>query len=280
MNLGEKIKAARKSMKITQSELAGNEITRNMVSRIESGTVTPSLDTIRYLARALSLPVSYLLSDSDDLFFYEKQERIAEIHEAFKTGEYSYCIKKISTLSALDNELNYILAVSHFKVGRHALLHGELKTAENNFSLAQKYSDETIYDTKKIVTLSHMYSAIASNIQSPLLEFNESEYVDGLEAAYDYELYKCLIQDYSYAFKDECLRCYATGKSLIKERKYREAVAVLLEAVDLSFESNYNAFIVFGIYTDLELCYKQLYDFENAYRYASKRMSMLEGFKS
>ena len=78
MLLGEKIKAARRSKKITQSQLAGDKVTRNMISRIETGTANPSLDTIKYLAQRLSLPVSYLLSEDDDLFFYEKKEKISE----------------------------------------------------------------------------------------------------------------------------------------------------------------------------------------------------------
>ena len=55
---------------------------------------------------------------------------------------------------------------------------------------------------------------------------------------------------------------------------------LLLQAADAARDREYNSFAVFGIYADLEQCYKQLYDFENAYRYSSKRMSMLEGFKT
>ena len=75
MLLGEKIKLARLAKKITQSQLAGDKVTRNMISRIETGTANPSLDTIKYLAQRLSLPVSYLLSEDDDLLFYEKKEK-------------------------------------------------------------------------------------------------------------------------------------------------------------------------------------------------------------
>ena len=49
---------------------------------------------------------------------------------------------------------------------------------------------------------------------------------------------------------------------------------------NLAKNSGYNAFVVFGIYSDLEICYKELYNFEKAYLYSTKRMSMLEGFKS
>ena len=59
-----------------------------------------------------------------------------------------------------------------------------------------------------------------------------------------------------------------------------EAVKILLEAENIAKSENYNAFVMFGIYSDLELSYKELYDFEKAYLYSTKRISMLEGFKS
>ena len=70
------------------------------------------------------------------------------------------------------------------------------------------------------------------------------------------------------------------AKNLIKERKYNEAVKILLEIEQKKGEFEYNAYLMFGVYTDLDNCYRHLFDFENAYRYASKRISLLEGFKS
>ena len=66
----------------------------------------------------------------------------------------------------------------------------------------------------------------------------------------------------------------------IKERNYHGAIVLLSEAEDIAKHGGYNAYVVFGIYSDLEICYKQLYNFEKAYLYSTKRMSMLEGFKS
>ena len=71
MTLGEKIKKARRASRITQEGLAKNKITRTMIRRIENGLANPSLETIRYIANERSLPVSYFLSEDDDLLFYE-----------------------------------------------------------------------------------------------------------------------------------------------------------------------------------------------------------------
>lgn len=60
--LGAKIKALRKAKEKTQSELAGSFITRNMLSRVESGTVTPSLDTLCYLAKSWIFPRALCLT--------------------------------------------------------------------------------------------------------------------------------------------------------------------------------------------------------------------------
>ena len=56
MTLGEKIKAARVERHMTQKDVVGDYITRNMLSKIENGSATPSVKTLEYLASALGLP--------------------------------------------------------------------------------------------------------------------------------------------------------------------------------------------------------------------------------
>jgi transcriptional regulator with XRE-family HTH domain len=280
MLLGEKIRSARQSRGITQSQLAGDRLTRNMISRIETGTANPSLDTIKYLAKNLSLPVSYLLSEDNDLLFYEKKEKISVIYSAYTAKDYSYCIEKIDSLSGIDDELAYILAVSLFERGKKNVIRGALRSAVEDFDRAEKTAQLTVLSTVHITSVMKMYRSIASNIQAPLLEFDDAEYMDGLYGTFDYDMYRYLIQDYDYEFRDDGIRLHAIAKKLIRERRYSDAVSKLLEASEISASKGYNSFVVFGIYADLEQCYKQLFDFENAYRYATKRMSMLEGFKT
>ena len=64
MELGEKIRVARLAAGLSQRQLCGQTITRNMLSQIEHGTARPSIDTLRILAARLDLPVSYFLEET------------------------------------------------------------------------------------------------------------------------------------------------------------------------------------------------------------------------
>jgi len=280
MTLGEKIKSARKSKKITQAELAKDKITRNMISRIESGKVNPSLETIRFIAGELSLPVSYFLSEDDDLIFYEKMEKINLIYRAYQAKEYDYCINKIKSLSGIDNELALILATASYQLGRKKLFAGSMSGALLCFKDAKEYCEKTIFDTTYIESTLPLYVSIASNVRAPLLEFDKDTYDSGFLSLFDYEMYKYVTQDFSYNFTDPIISRHVLAKKKIKDRNYQEAIKILTQAEDIAKSSTYNAFVVFGIYSDLEICYKEIVNFEKAYLYSTKRMSMLEGFKS
>ena len=279
MTLGEKIKKARKEKKLTQNALVKDKITRNMLSQIESGNANPSLDTIKFLAERLSLPTAYLISDKDDLFFFEKNESIGEIYRLYSAKKYAQCTEKILALSDVDDELSYLLTLSYFYMAKDAVIRGSLQSALKYIEESEIYSQKTNLPTEHLHSVLQIYKAIASNVQAPLLEFNEEEYKGGLYDTFDFEIYKYLTQDYTYQYKNKSITDHVKAKQLIKERRYSEAITLLTDAIE-NGRNNYNAFLMFSLYSDLEYCYKQLYDFEKAYLYSSKRLSMLEGFKS
>ena len=63
MELGQRLKAARQELGLSQRQLCGDVITRNMLSQIENGAARPSMDTLRYLAGALGKPLSFFLEE-------------------------------------------------------------------------------------------------------------------------------------------------------------------------------------------------------------------------
>ena len=86
MELGQKLKQARIDAGLSQRQLCGEEITRNMLSLIENGSARPSMDTLRYLAAQLGKPVSYFLEE--DAVVSPNQQVMAEARRAFNVANW------------------------------------------------------------------------------------------------------------------------------------------------------------------------------------------------
>ncbi len=267
-------------MNLTQAALAGNKITRNMLSKIENGTALPSLDTLEYIAKNLCVPISFLLTDEDDLIFYRKRELIDKIYRAYEGKSYKACFDLIKTFTETDSELDFIAANACYELAKESVSSGAFITAEKYITLSLKYCNQTRLSTEHIMAKLSMYYAVIKNVQSPLLEFDSRQYTSLIQNSVDFELFKYLTLDFSYPFETPVLSLHMEAKKMIKERNYQKATEMLLNAVELSKKGSYNSFIIFSIYTDLEYCYKQIYDYENAYFYSSKRMTLLENFKT
>ncbi|MBE6645291.1 MAG: helix-turn-helix transcriptional regulator [Ruminococcaceae bacterium] len=278
--IGEKIKKLRKERGLTQSELAGKIITRNMLSSIENGKALPSLETLNYIAANLEVPPSYLISEEDDILFYRKKELISQIYRAYSAKNYTACINLINSISDTDNELSFLLASSYLFLGKIHINHGSLLKAIECLDNAYRFSSQTVIETDHLNAQILLYQSIAKNVQSPLLEFDAQKYSANLLNSVDFEFFKYLTLDYSFAFENAVLSLHLEAKKLMLERNYNEAIKRLLNASELSKKDDFNAFVIFGIYTDLEYCYKQLYNFEKAYLYSTKRITLLENFKT
>ena len=86
MTMGQRILAARLAAGLSQRELAGEEITRNMLSSLEHDTANPSVATLRYLAGRLGRPVSFFLGEDGP----------SEAVAAFEAGDYRRCLEKLT----------------------------------------------------------------------------------------------------------------------------------------------------------------------------------------
>ena len=280
MNLGEKIRAARIEKNMTQSDVASDKITRNMLSAIESGKATPSLDTLMYISAKLELPIHYLLSDNIPESEYRRNTLIPIIKEAFSGKQYSACIHYAKRIENVDDEIAYILAYSHFELGVASAKNGAFVTADKNFSLAEKYAAKTIYDTSGIRYRIPLYLSFVRNVNAPLLDFDLDAFSSAMSQNTDLELFRYVCNDWEYPYENLTFKKHATAKIKIRERRYYDAIAILLEIAEEKSNFENNAYLMYGVYGDLENCYKQILDFENAYKYVTKRMSMLEGFNS
>jgi transcriptional regulator with XRE-family HTH domain len=251
-----------------------------MLSLIENGSATPSLVTLKYIADALGVPVAYLLYEEDNLFIFEKTRLLPKIKECFSEQKYTKCMDLIDKLPSSDDELNYMYCVSSFRQAKRLVFRGSLISAGRLLELSKQKAEKTVYDTNAIEAGILLYTSIVQNVQSPLLEFDSEQFELMYKRSSDYEFYKYIIQDASYEYKNELYTKHIEAKFMVRKNNYYEAIKTLCQVEESAkFSDEYNACLLFGVYTDLEGCYKSIGDFENAYRYSSKRISLMEAFK-
>ena len=77
MNLGIRVREARLRKQMTQKDVVGDYMTRNMLSKIENGSATPSVKTLAHIAGALELPMSYFVDEGREVL--GAPEQLAEI---------------------------------------------------------------------------------------------------------------------------------------------------------------------------------------------------------
>lgn len=102
ISLGQKVKSARLEKNLTQQDVVGSFITRNMLSKIENDTATPSIKTINYLAQKLDKPISYFVDDSELTISKEENMGLGLVfeHSCFliKNMEFMKCIDYIENI--------------------------------------------------------------------------------------------------------------------------------------------------------------------------------------
>lgn len=86
MELGQRIRQARLEQGLSQRQLCGQEITRNMLSQIENGSARPSMTTLQYLAARLEKPVSWFLEEQT--VTSPNREWMEQARGAYAAGEY------------------------------------------------------------------------------------------------------------------------------------------------------------------------------------------------
>lgn len=162
VELGKRIKEARIAKKMTQSEVVGSFITRNMLSQIESGTANPSIKTLEYLAGVLGLPVMYLVNDEDEAAVLsicgpENLTLLSCAKNAYKGGDYKTAITKLSPFledegSVLYDESAALLARSYLALAKTEADNGEMQLAITHATRANELADIGVYRSREIKT--------------------------------------------------------------------------------------------------------------------------------
>lgn len=159
VELGKRIKEARLARKMTQSDVVGDFITRNMLSQIESGTANPSVKTLTYLAKVLQLPVNYLLPDELETYDTSEEtvnadfEALIKMKNAYKREDYLAAAElaevHLEKDSVIYDESNAILARSYLEAAKNC---DNPREALGYLRKAQDAADKGIFKSREIRT--------------------------------------------------------------------------------------------------------------------------------
>ena len=100
--MGEKIRQARQALGLSQRQLCGEEITRNMLSLIENGGAKPSMKTLTLLAERLGKPISYFLEADapDPADLVTSRDNLRKARQALEAGKTLYARQLLDGVTA------------------------------------------------------------------------------------------------------------------------------------------------------------------------------------
>lgn len=126
MALGEKIRAARLEAGLSQRQLCEGLVTRNMLSQIENGSAKPSMHTLTELAHRLGKSVCFFLEEEVST---PNGAAMAAARQAFDEGNYEAAAEALEACGkpdpAYDRERELLWVLVHLALAEEALDQGK-----------------------------------------------------------------------------------------------------------------------------------------------------------
>jgi transcriptional regulator with XRE-family HTH domain len=294
MNIGNKIKELRTEKMMTQSELAGGEITRNMLSQIENGVALPSLSTITYLAKKLGVPAGYLLSDGADEFIYKKTRVMQDVKRAYKDKNFSLCKEICATsFDEFDDEIELILteccigyAEEHLKAGK---LHEACKLLDEALLHASKTIYSTVTQHNRVKILFCLLKDISPVLDSDVIDIDDeqdtlypelfgdvfSKYISIISEGVTKDSHERVLRNVTDLTEhDKLFVAHLKAKQFIFSKEYKKAQHILSSIMD--GDTPPQRLLLFLCCSDMEKCCKEMEDFKGAYEFSINRLEILE----
>lgn len=265
MELGERLKQARLAAGLSQRQLCGDIITRNMLSQIENGSARPSMDTLRYLAGRLGKPVSYFLEE--EAVTSPNQEAMAEARLAYLTKDHTWVLQALENYKGpdmvFDQERGLLTALAYLALAEEALDQDRRPLAAEFLDRAEAAAKESAYcgaalERQRLLLAARIHPGLAEQLPSLDAELRlraraALDAGDGkragalLEAAED---------------REGAEWNFLRGEVFLSQRAYQEAAVCFHKAEQAYPEKTASR---------LERCYREMEDFKMAYYYACKQ---------
>lgn len=288
VKIGARIKRLRKHKKMTQKQLAGDKITRNMLSRIENGFALPSLPTLTYIAGRLDVPCACLLDDATAID-HINAENVRAAHELMKRGEYGEAAKLVcSGDAAKDDEALLIAIECNLEEAKKLTSLHKYFDAYKKLTEAVEMTEHTLYSTAGSGYIADLYLEL-SKMLLPLSENDTTKRPPKFDNYIDLYVYIKLLDLFEKGqivkavnlaalceINDRILSAHIAAKLDISSGRYAEATAKLRSIVESESASPtpHGGLMLYSVYSDLEQCAKGLNDYVSAYNYKEEKLRL------
>lgn len=291
MNIGKKIKSIRSQKQMTQRQLAGDHITRNMLSRIENGGALPSLQTIIYLAGRLNISPGFLLAEGEEELLFRKFYRIENIKRAYRDGELRIC-RDLCRGAGLEeeDEICLILACCALGIAKEEFASGRLRSAGGYLEEAVDSAGRGAYCNDSFRAEAAVYFRYMRKI-SPTLggELTGPPPPEGLSHGDRFCRYVIALEALDSlppggksdgiigqeAFEtDDPYAAHIRARRAMREENFDlggEALRSILNSNSAIPDP-----VLYAVFCDLELCSRESNDYRSAYEYAAVGRNLLE----
>lgn len=263
MELGERLRQARLEAGLSQRQLCGEEITRNMLSLIENGSAKPSMKTLQYLAGRLGKPVSFFLEETVSVS--PNQACVYAARQLYDQGNFAAAAKTLEVYrepdTIFDREYHLLQVLICLEMATEAI---RQKRELYALELLKKADRETDYCgeelQRKRLLLTGKLKAQRVSSQLPSLDAELLLRAEEALAEGNTQRAACLLDaaEEQKTVQWTLLR----GEAYLAEKDYPSAARCFHSA-----EAEAPAKAV----PKLEQCYRELGDFKRAYEYACKQ---------
>ena len=258
MTIGEKIKQQRQALGLSQRQLCGDRITRNMLSQIENGSARPSMDTLTYLAAQLGQSVSFFLDES--ALTSPNADTMSSARTAYADRSFRQALDILAAYRhpdpVFDAEKSHLQNLCLLALAEQAATRGQGPLA---MQLLEQIDSENLYFSpdlqRKYRILSGMLPVeddgeLLLRAEIALKQNDPARAIDYLKATENPESSR---------------RNLLLGKAYFAQKDYEKAIPFLQNGEESDPKTCLSA---------LEVCYRELGDFENAYRCACSLRSL------
>lgn len=256
MELGNRIKAARIEAGLSQRQLCGGQITRNMLSQIENGSAHPSMKTLRYLAEQLGKPVSFFLEEQAAAL--PAARKLDEARSALAIGDMEAMRRALDEVeeghSVFHEERQLLEYLWHLRRAEQALKNGMIPYGVKLLYAALEM--DGLYLTAELRQRCRVLLGMAG--ERVILESDDEVLLIRARQCPDPERRLEILAAAEDRSQHQWILLQA--QALFDAKRYEEAAAFYCQAPPnrKNFEK-------------LEVCYRELGDYKKAYEYACKQ---------